>query len=75
MSDAQVAAAIQNIPAIAQLKTADGKFDDKAYIQLLATQGLTPSSSMRALRFELATQQQAAPWAPRRSCRSRCWTA
>ncbi|CAG2146443.1 Peptidyl-prolyl cis-trans isomerase D [Cupriavidus campinensis] len=57
VSDAQVAAAIQNIPAIAQLKTADGKFDDKAYIQLLATQGMTPEQFDARLRFELATQQ------------------
>lgn len=57
VSDSQVAAAIQNIPAIAQLKTADGKFDEKAYIQLLAAQGMTPEQFDARLRFELATQQ------------------
>ncbi|MGO4302151.1 SurA N-terminal domain-containing protein [Cupriavidus sp. RAF12] len=57
VSDAQVAAAIQNIPAIAQLKTAEGKLDEKAYIQLLASQGMTPEQFDARLRFELATQQ------------------
>ncbi|WP_454763754.1 SurA N-terminal domain-containing protein [Cupriavidus campinensis] len=57
VSDAQVAAAIQNIPAIAQLKTADGKFDEKAYVQLLAAQGMTPEQFDARLRFDLATQQ------------------
>jgi len=57
VSDAQVLAAIQSIPAIAQLRTADGKFDEKAYVQLLAAQGMTPDQLDARMRFELATQQ------------------
>ncbi|MBV8158551.1 MAG: peptidylprolyl isomerase, partial [Dyella sp.] len=57
VSDAQVAAAIQSIPAIAQLRTADGKFDEKAYVQLLAAQGMTPEQLDARMRFELSTQQ------------------
>jgi len=57
VSDAQVLAAIQGIPAIAQLRTADGKFDEKAYVQLLAAQGMTPDQLDARMRFELATQQ------------------
>lgn len=57
VSDAQVAAAIQSIPAIAQLRTADGTFDEKAYVQLLAAQGMTPEQLDARMRFELATQQ------------------
>lgn len=60
VSDAEVAAAIQSIPAIAQLKTADGKFDDKAYVQLLAAQGMTPEQLDARMRFDLATQQLSA---------------
>jgi len=57
VSDAQVLTAIQSIPAIAQLRTADGKFDEKAYVQLLAAQGMTPDQLDARMRFELATQQ------------------
>lgn len=57
VSDAEVAAAIQSIPAIAQLKAADGKFDEKAYVQLLAAQGMTPDQLDARIRFDLATQQ------------------
>ncbi|WP_035882634.1 SurA N-terminal domain-containing protein [Cupriavidus metallidurans] len=57
VSDAQIAAAIQSIPAIAQLRTADGKFDEKAYVQLLAAQGMTPEQLDARMRFELSTQQ------------------
>lgn len=57
VSDAQVAEAIQAIPAIAQLRGPDGKFDEKAYVQLLAAQGMTPDQLDSRMRFELATQQ------------------
>ena len=57
VSDAQVAEAIQAIPAIAQLRGPDGKFDEKAYVQLLAAQGMTPEQLDSRMRFELATQQ------------------
>ena len=49
--------AIEAIPAIAQLRGPDGKFDEKAYIQLLAQQGMTPEQLDARMRFELATQQ------------------
>ncbi len=57
VSDAQVAEAIQAIPAIAQLRGPDGKFDEKAYVQLLAAQGMTPEQLDARMRFEMATQQ------------------
>ncbi|MBP0588077.1 SurA N-terminal domain-containing protein, partial [Mycobacterium tuberculosis] len=53
----QVRQAIQSIPAVAQLRTADGKFDEKAYVQLLAAQGMTPDQLDSRIRFELASQQ------------------
>ncbi|RZT42266.1 SurA N-terminal domain-containing protein [Cupriavidus agavae] len=57
VSDTQVRDAIQAIPAVAQLRGPDGKFDDKAYVQLLAQQGMTPEQLDARMRFELATQQ------------------
>jgi len=57
VSNEQVRQAIENIPAIAQLRGADGKFDDKAYVQLLAQQGMTPEQLDARMRFELSTQQ------------------
>jgi peptidyl-prolyl cis-trans isomerase D len=56
-SNEQVRQAIQSIPAVAQLRTADGKFDEKAYVQLLAAQGMTPDQLDSRIRFELASQQ------------------
>ncbi|MWL87183.1 MULTISPECIES: SurA N-terminal domain-containing protein [unclassified Cupriavidus] len=57
VSDTQVRDAIQAIPAIAQLRGPDGTFDEKAYVQLLAQQGMTPEQLDSRMRFELATQQ------------------
>lgn len=57
VSNEQLRQAIEAIPAIAQLRGPDGKFDDKAYIQLLAQQGMTPEQLDARMRFELATQQ------------------
>jgi len=56
-SNEQVRQAIQSIPAVAQLRTADDKFDEKAYVQLLAAQGMTPDQLDSRIRFELASQQ------------------
>ncbi|WP_066738111.1 SurA N-terminal domain-containing protein [Cupriavidus sp. D384] len=57
VSNEQLRQAIEAIPAIAQLRGPDGKFDEKAYIQLLAQQGMTPEQLDSRMRFELATQQ------------------
>lgn len=57
VSNEQLRQAIESIPAIAQLRGPDGKFDEKAYIQLLAQQGMTPEQLDARMRFELATQQ------------------
>lgn len=57
-SNARLVETISSIPAIAQLpKKADGSIDDKAYLQLLAAQGMTPDQFDARMRFELATQQ------------------
>lgn len=49
---------ISSIPAIAQLpKKKDGTIDDKAYVDLLAQQGMTPEQFDARMRFDLATQQ------------------
>ena len=53
----QLRQAISTIPAIAQLYGSDGKFDEKAYVALLAQQGMTPDQLEARMRFELATQQ------------------
>lgn len=58
VSDAKLLEEISSLPAIAQLpRTADGKIDDKAYLQLLQSQGMTPEQFDARMRFELATQQ------------------
>ncbi|MBF6991323.1 SurA N-terminal domain-containing protein [Cupriavidus sp. IK-TO18] len=58
VSDAKLLEEISNLPAIAQLpRKADGKIDDKAYLQLLQSQGMTPEQFDARMRFELATQQ------------------
>ncbi|MGY8526912.1 SurA N-terminal domain-containing protein [Paracidovorax citrulli] len=49
---------INSIPAIAQLpRKADGSVDDKAYLDLLAAQGMTPEQFDARLRYDLAQQQ------------------
>ncbi|WP_454721018.1 MULTISPECIES: SurA N-terminal domain-containing protein [Cupriavidus] len=58
VSDAAIQQAIYSIPAIASLpKQADGRLDPKAYLALLAQQGLTPEQLESRMRFDLATQQ------------------
>ncbi|MFJ4291991.1 SurA N-terminal domain-containing protein [Cupriavidus sp. NPDC089707] len=58
VSDAKLLEEISSLPAIAQLpRTKDGKIDDKAYLQLLQSQGMTPEQFDARMRFELATQQ------------------
>ncbi|KWR87976.1 SurA N-terminal domain-containing protein [Cupriavidus sp. IDO] len=58
VSNARLFEAINSIPAIAQLpRKQDGTIDDKAYLQLLASQGMTPEQFDARMRFDLATQQ------------------
>lgn len=58
VSNERLYQAISSIPAIAQLpKKADGSVEDKAYLDLLASQGLTPEQFDARMRFDLATQQ------------------
>lgn len=58
VSNARLFEAINSIPAIAQLpRKQDGSIDDKAYLQLLAAQGMTPEQFDARMRFDLATQQ------------------
>ncbi|CAG2140425.1 SurA N-terminal domain-containing protein [Cupriavidus numazuensis] len=58
VSNARLYEAINSMPAIAQLpRKQDGSVDDKAYVQLLAAQGMTPEQFDARMRFDLATQQ------------------
>lgn len=57
VSDAHLQEAIMAIPAIAQLRGADGKFDVDGYRQLLGAQGMTPEQFDARMRFDLSTQQ------------------
>jgi len=61
VSNARLFEAINSIPAIAQLpRKKDGTIDDKAYLQLLASQGMTPDQFDARMRYDLATQQLSA---------------
>lgn len=58
VSNERLLETISSIPAIAQLpKKKDGTIDDKAYVGLLAQQGMTPEQFDARMRFDLATQQ------------------
>ncbi|MGO4577678.1 SurA N-terminal domain-containing protein [Cupriavidus sp. 2TAF22] len=58
VSNERLFESISSIPAIAQLpKKKDGTIDDKAYVALLAQQGMTPEQFDARMRFDLATQQ------------------
>ncbi len=57
VADSKVRETIEQIPAIAQLRKPDGKFDTDAYIKLLAAQGMTPEQFDTRLRSELVLQQ------------------
>ncbi|MBB1632242.1 SurA N-terminal domain-containing protein [Cupriavidus sp. UME77] len=58
VSNERLLETISSIPAIAQLpKKKDGTIDDKAYVSLLAQQGMTPEQFDARMRFDLATQQ------------------
>ena len=56
-SDTRLARYLQEAPAIASLRKADGKLDMERYRQLAASQGLTPEGFENSVRRDLAKQQ------------------
>ena len=56
-SDARLARSLQEIPAIAGLKRADGTLDAEAYRALVASQGLTPEGFEANMRRDLSVNQ------------------
>lgn len=56
-SDAQLVRSLQQIPAIAALKRADGTLDAEAYRALVGAQGMTPESFEANLRNNLSLSQ------------------
>ena len=56
-SDAALARALQQIPAIASLRKPDGTLDAEQYRALLATQGMTPEGFEASMRRDLSLSQ------------------
>lgn len=56
-SDAALARALQEIPAVAALRRADGSLDTQAYRNLVAAQGMTPEGFEASVRHELSMAQ------------------
>lgn len=56
-SDAALARALQEIPAIAALRKADGSLDTEGYRNLLAAQGMTPEGFEASMRRDLSLAQ------------------
>ena len=56
-SDARLARSLQEIPAIAGLKRADGSLDAEAYRALVGSQGLTPEGFEANVRRDLSVTQ------------------
>ena len=56
-SDARLARSLQEIPAIAGLKRADGTLDADAYRALVAAQGLTPEGFEANVRRDISVNQ------------------
>ena len=56
-SDARLASALQEIPAIAALKRPDGSLDADAYRALVGAQGLTPEGFEANMRRDLSISQ------------------
>ncbi|MCT9812813.1 SurA N-terminal domain-containing protein [Acidovorax sp. Be4] len=56
-SDAQLVRTLQQIPAIAALKRADGTLDAQAYRALVGAQGMTPEGFEANLRSNLSVSQ------------------
>jgi peptidyl-prolyl cis-trans isomerase D len=57
VSDARLAAELQQNPSIAALRRADGTLDMERYRQLLASQGMSPESFEMQVRGDLASRQ------------------
>ena len=57
VSDAALAAALEQDPAIAALRGPDGRLDMEGYKRLLAAQGLTPEGFEARMRSDLSMQQ------------------
>lgn len=57
VSDERLAAELQRMPELAKLRGADGKFDTKAYGDMLAQQGYTPASFEAAVRRDMTLRQ------------------
>jgi len=56
-SDTRLARELQSIPAIAALRTPDGKLDMERYKQLAASQGMTPEMFEVQMRADISNQQ------------------
>lgn len=56
-SDARLARELQSIPAIAQLRRADGSLDMERYRDLLGRQGMSPEMFEARMRADLAARQ------------------
>ena len=56
-SDARLARSLQEIPAIAGLRRADGTLDAEAYRALVAAQGMTPEGFEASVRRDLSVNQ------------------
>jgi len=57
VSDTRLARELQQIPAIASLRTPDGKLDMERYKQLAASQGMTPEMFELQMRADIANRQ------------------
>jgi peptidyl-prolyl cis-trans isomerase D len=56
-SDTKLARELQSIPAIAALRSPDGKLDMERYKQLVASQGMTPEMFEMQMRADISNQQ------------------
>ena len=56
-SDTRLARELQSIPAIAALRSPDGKLDMERYKQLVASQGMTPEMFEVQMRADISKQQ------------------
>ena len=56
-SDTRLARELQSIPAIAALRTPDGKLDMERYKQLAASQGMTPEMFEMQMRADISNRQ------------------
>jgi len=57
VSDSRLARELQQIPAIASLRTPDGKLDMERYKQLAASQGMTPEMFEIQMRADISNRQ------------------